>query len=160
MKYTLYIQTSNDLLIEKYSKAIEDMKNSTNVHKDSGFDLYFPELFESQFNSTSLADLQVRCAAYCGQNPTGFYLYPRSSIYKTNFRLANNVGIIDSGYRGNLKVALDCRQCHRDNDSTKILPGTRLFQICMPTLEPFEVKLVRELNTTERGEGGHGSTGT
>ena len=39
--------------------------------------------------------------------PTGYYSYPRSSISKTPLLLANNVGIIDSGYRGNIKVAFD-----------------------------------------------------
>ena len=34
-------------------------------------------------------------------------MYPRSSIYKTPLRLANNTGIIDSGYRGNLMGAFD-----------------------------------------------------
>ena len=33
---------------------------------------------------------------------TGYYMYPRSSLSKTKLRLANSVGIIDSGYRGNL----------------------------------------------------------
>ena len=35
----------------------------------------------------------------------GYYLYPRSSISKTPLILANSVGIIDSGYRGNIKAA-------------------------------------------------------
>ena len=46
------------------------------------------------------------------KTPSPYYLFPRSSIYKTRYRLANSVGIIDCGYRGNLMAAMDC---HRDN---------------------------------------------
>ena len=85
--------------------------------------------------------------------PTAFYLYPRSSISKTNFRLANNVGIIDSGYRGNIGAYFDCK-CN-----TKIVKNQRLLQICSNTLEPFYVVLVDNLNITERGKNGFGSSG-
>jgi dUTPase len=58
----------------------------------------------------------------------GFYLYPRSSISKTNLRLANSVGIIDSGYRGNILAIFDILQ--NDNVSTTIEKHSRLLQIC------------------------------
>ena len=89
-----------------------------------------------------------------------FYLYPRSSISKTPLMLANHTGIIDSGYRGNLKVAM--RSMYFDEtDSYTVSANSRLVQICDPTLKPIYVVIVdeSELSNTERGEGGFGSTG-
>ena len=111
---------------------------------------------------SKLIDLGIQCAAYHYIIPTmkvpvpqAFYVYPRSSIYKSNVRLANNVGIIDSGYRGNLKAAFDVY----GPDKVSIPPITRLLQICMPNLSPFQIVIVDELDETSRGEGGFGSTG-
>lgn len=87
-----------------------------------------------------------------------YYLYPRSSISKTPLILANHVGIIDSGYRGFIAGAF--RNIDTDN-SYKVEKHTRLLQICHPSLCPIFVVMVSEdeLSTTERGEGGFGSTG-
>ncbi len=90
---------------------------------------------------------------------TGFYMYPRSSIAKTPLMMANHVGVIDSGYRGNLIAAVRCLE---QGHLYLIEKGTRLFQICHPSLCPVFVVMVpeEELSCTERGEGGFGSTGT
>lgn len=103
--------------------------------------------------------------------PCGFYLYPRSSISKTRMRLANSVGIIDAGYRGDLIAAIDTIGIFGSTDIWHIWNETlapvkkydRYFQICAPDLSPFLVHLVeteQELSPpTERGSGGFGSTG-
>ena len=99
----------------------------------------------------------------CGINevPSAYYMYARSSIYKTSYRLANNVGIIDSGYRGVLKAAMDPKRSNVENEEfVPLEKGKRYWQLCTPTLEPFdEVLLVYDLGETVRGSGGHGSTG-
>jgi len=92
--------------------------------------------------------------------PVGFYLYPRSSTgTKTPLRLANSVGIIDSGYRGPLIAAFD----NWKKDDFDIQENQRLVQICAPDLSyPIYVILVdteEELGKTNRGSGGFGSTG-
>ena len=95
---------------------------------------------------------------YDGDIPLGYYLYPRSSIVKTGCRLANSVGIIDSGYRGNIGAYFDVI----NNNNSIIEKKSRFVQICHPTLEPFHVIIVQnesDLGTTRRGEGGFGSTG-
>ena len=100
--------------------------------------------------------------------PVGFYLYPRSSISNTSLRLANNVGIIDSGYRGCLAGMFDIVSRITSDDLTegqflRLQPYHRLLQICSPTLEPFTVEMVFDestLGTTTRGTGGFGSTGS
>ena len=101
----------------------------------------------------------------------GFYLYPRSSISKTRMRLANSVGIIDSGYRGDLIAAVDTIGLFGSTDIWHIWKETlspikkydRYFQVCAPDLSPFLVHIVgteEELGApTIRGTGGFGSTG-
>jgi dUTPase len=96
----------------------------------------------------------------------GYYLYPRSSIVKTSLRLANSVGIIDSGYRGELIAVVDKHDS--SNDWKTVLKRDckqydRLFQICSGDLSPFLVEIVENESDlgliTERGCGGFGSTG-
>ena len=103
---------------------------------------------------------------YKKSSASGYYLYPRSSIVKTPFRLSNSVGIIDAGYRGEIMAVVD--NIDSANNDMKVCinkympPMSRMFQICSPTLEPFMVKIVEneeQLGLTERGSGGFGSTG-
>ena len=89
-----------------------------------------------------------------------YYLYPRSSISKTPLMLANSVGIIDSGYRGNIKAAVKCFLSEENkNEIYKIKKGTRLFQICASNLESFSIEITKELSKSKRGEKGFGSSG-
>jgi dUTP pyrophosphatase len=86
-------------------------------------------------------------------------LYPRSSIYKSPVRLANSVGIIDSGYRGHICGVFDLR-C---TPPIKVNAMERYVQLCAGTLEPFTVTVVDTIEelgmNTRRGDGGFGSTG-
>lgn len=94
--------------------------------------------------------------------PEPYKIHPRSSIYKKSFRLANSTGIIDTGYRGNLGALIDNNNnlgVLPKEDRNKIIPHQRYFQICKADLKKFKVSIVDELPTTERGEGGFGSTG-
>ena len=103
--------------------------------------------------------------------PCGFYLYPRSSISKTRMRIANSVGIIDAGYRGDLIAAVDTIGLFGSTDIwhtwketlSPIKKYDRYFQVCAPDLSPFLVHIVEteaELGApTTRGTGGFGSTG-
>ena len=86
-------------------------------------------------------------------------------------RLANSVGIIDAGYRGDLIAAVDTIGLFGSNDIWHIWKETlspikkydRYFQVCAPDLSPFLVHIVEtegELGApTTRGTGGFGSTG-
>jgi dUTP pyrophosphatase len=85
---------------------------------------------------------------------TSYYLYPRSSISKTSFMMANNVGIIDAGYRGNIMAKI-----RNMSLGEAIAPeDTSMFQITGPDLKPIRVKIVNELSRSSRGSGGFGST--
>ena len=79
--------------------------------QDSGFDIFFPQKVVCKAGETTKIKLGVACASFKpsthGDIPMPYYVYPRSSISKTPLRLANSVGIIDSGYRGELMAVVD-----------------------------------------------------
>jgi dUTP pyrophosphatase len=100
------------------------------------------------------------------ETAVGYYLYPRSSTgTKTPLRLSNSVGIIDSGYRGNIIAVFDnwLNRDPREDSICVVERYNRLVQICPPDLtDPMRVTMVEDveaLGLTERGEGGFGSTG-
>ena len=146
----LRVQCDNDEIKSMY-------ENHAHFHDgDSGLDLYFPtEVLIPAKSFGTLVSLGIKCEGLNHGSNISYYLYPRSSISKTPLRMSNSVGIIDAGYRGNLMVALDN---HSDQEYT-IEKGMRLFQICCPILSSINMKIVDELSTTSRGEGGFGSTG-
>ena len=84
--------------------------------------------------------------------------FPRSGLAsKRGVNLANCVGVIDSGYRGEVMAAL-----HNANpDAHRVVErGERVFQLVVVPFATCECVEVDELSGTERGEGGFGSTGT
>jgi len=90
--------------------------------------------------------------------PDGFVglVFPRSSIRNYDLALTNSVGVIDSGYRGELQATF---KKTKGLESKIYEVGERVVQIIIiphPSIEFIEVE---ELTTTERGEGGFGSTG-
>ena len=125
---------------------------------DSGLDLFCPETITINPGETVKINLQINCEALhdtIENTNVSYYLYPRSSIIKTPLRLANSVGIIDAGYRGDIIACVD----NIKSESYTVNKGDRLFQICSGNLEPIEFQLVNELSNTQRGSGGFGSTG-
>jgi dUTP pyrophosphatase len=103
--------------------------------------------------------------------PNGFVglVFPRSSIRKTGLQLSNSVGVIDSGYRGELQATFNklfggeamydemkVKEI-QPNDFYKV--GDRVAQIMIIPYPPIEFEEANELSDTERGEGGFGSTG-
>ena len=103
--------------------------------------------------------------------PEGFVglVFPRSSVRKTGLQLSNSVGVIDSGYRGEIQATFNkIFGGDRFYDETKITEitshdfykvGDRIAQIMIIPHPPIEFKEVDELSDSERGEGGFGSTG-
>ena len=90
--------------------------------------------------------------------PLGYFggIYARSGIAsKRNLRPANAVGIIDASFRGEIKVAL-----HNDSTETKtVQAGERIAQLIIHKHEIADFEVVDELDETERGVGGFGSSG-
>ena len=92
------------------------------------------------------------------QLPEGWQalILPRSSIgTKTPLRLSNSVGLIDSGYRGELGVLYDNTS---DNDY-QVTAGDRIAQLLVMPSYRFKAKVVDILADSDRGEGGFGASG-
>ncbi len=96
-------------------------------------------------------------------------VFPRSSIRKTGLQLSNSVGVIDSGYRGEIQAtfnkAFGSEGMYDEMKVKEIQPneyykvGDRIAQIIIIPYPQIEFKEVEELSESERGEGGFGSTG-
>ncbi len=103
--------------------------------------------------------------------PEGYvgFLFPRSSVHKTFCRLSNSVGVIDSGYRGNVMAIFDVLDVCGENVESELealslaekiyAPGTRCAQLIILPFPKVEVVEANELSSSERGEGGFGSSG-
>jgi len=165
----LYINAAykHNLIVDNYIHAISIYQSSMEKYCfDAGFDLFCPEDTDSFGSQKVILDHKVKCCMrVVGENNqfVSYYLYSRSSLpLNTPLRLANNVGIIDSGYRGNIKGVFDNIQGY-DFMDFNIEFGTRLLQICPPNLEyPMKIIIVDTLNDlgqTDRAEDGFGSTG-
>lgn len=91
--------------------------------------------------------------------PNGYFggIYPRSGLAtKQGLAPANKVGVIDSDYRGPLIVAL----YNQSSIPQMVDPGERIAQLIIQPYMSFKWKEVEELDETDRGDGGFGSTGT
>ena len=90
--------------------------------------------------------------------PKGFVglIFPRSSIRNQDLILSNCVGVIDSGYRGELQATF---KKTNGLDSIKYKVGERGAQIVILPYPTIYMTEVPELSNTERGDGGFGSTG-
>ncbi len=89
--------------------------------------------------------------------PKGYVglVFPRSSIRKYELELTNSVGVIDSGYRGELQATFN--KTHQKLNKYNV--GDRIAQIMIIPYPQVSFIEVDELSTTERGSGGFGSTG-
>lgn len=92
------------------------------------------------------------------QLPEGWvaFILPRSSIgAKTPLRLSNSVGVIDSGYRGEVRALYD----NVSNEPYQIHKGDRIAQMLVMPSYRFKANVVDSLEDSDRGEAGFGSTG-
>ena len=93
--------------------------------------------------------------------PAGYYceVVPRSSIVKTDFLLANSVGVIDEDYRGRIRVVMRYVGTGDGEAEAQTLVGSRIAQLLVRRREEIRVEAVDDLTGTKRGVGGFGSTG-
>ena len=171
-----YVQARN-----KHNETVMRVIAGNEFNCDAGFDLICPNMVCAVAGETTKMNHRIRCSMSKVEHnivrvgmidgefgvlptvpaaPVGYYLYPRSSTgTKTPLRLANSVGIIDSGYRGDIIAAFD----NWKRDDYVVDKGHRVVQLCPPDLSyPIYVLLVDDLQTlgeTTRGTGGFGSTG-
>lgn len=118
---------------------------------DAGADLFSLESYEIYPGEQKLVDTGIAIKI-----PEGYagFIFNRSSQGKRGITIPHSVGVIDSDYRGNLKVLLK----NIGDDPYLVEPGDRIAQlVIMPVLLPG---FVDAWNDTQRGTGGFGSTGT
>jgi deoxyuridine 5'-triphosphate nucleotidohydrolase len=135
-------------------------------YSDAGYDLTIIKEYKRLTSNTVIYDTGIKL-----EIPNGYYveIVPRSSISRSGYMLANNVGIIDQGYRGNIYVALT-----KINDETPDitdLADWRLPWKCCQMIVKKQIysKLVvcdsssgsggSEIEKSSRGTGAFGSTG-
>lgn len=118
---------------------------------DAGLDL--TAISESWNDDSSIVTYGTGLAIEIPEGHVGL-LFPRSSVYKTTLCLSNSVGVIDSGYRG--EVMLKFRYLE---DGMVYDIKDRVGQLIVMPIPTMEILEVDELSETERGEGGYGSTG-
>lgn len=91
--------------------------------------------------------------------PAGYVglLIPRSSIWKKSLWLTDNVGVIDSDFRGEIVAIM---KATTDTIPAVYKQGERFCQLVIVPIPEYTITEVSELSPTERSDGGFGSTGT
>ena len=119
---------------------------------DAAMDLYATEVIKDKYGN------YVYLTGVALEIPLGFVglLFPRSSVSKTSLSLANSVGVVDSSYRG--EIMLKFRHTGEANPFYRA--GDRVGQIMIMPYPKIEFIEAKELSTTDRGDGGFGSTGS
>lgn len=151
----------------RFKKLAPDAVMPSKAHPtDAGFDL----------TATSLRLDEDGCITYgfglSLEIPKGYVglIFPRSSIAKKDLMLTNAVGVIDSGYRGEVKAKFKPAMVFDDfygeikatfpDDYTRIYEaGQKIAQIIIMPYPEVEFEEADELSDSDRGEGGFGSTG-
>lgn len=118
---------------------------------DSGYDLVVIDRVKTK-GKVEFYDTGIKISPAYGWY---FDLVPRSSITKTGYILANSVGIIDRTYRGSILVPL----VKIDPEMPDLEKGSRVVQIIPRQIVHVEWKEVDDLDETDRGVQGFGSTG-
>lgn len=140
--------------------------------ENAGVDLFISHDYDAsamvENESATLLDLgtaarMVRLYPDGHTEDSHFWLCPRSSIMKTGMMMANSQGVIDMSYRGTLKapVWVVAPKLFMNTFKDGGFQGSRYFQIVAPDMAHIdEVKIVDSLPSSQRGDGGFGSTGS
>ena len=138
----------------KVKRLTDTAKLPTYAHDgDACFDLYADDVNEICGGTVFTCDTGLSVEV-----PQGYamMIYSRSGHgFKNNMRLSNCVGVLDSGYRGNIMVKLTCDR------QIQYVPkvGDRIAQAMLIPVPVVTFEEATELSDSERGEGGFGSSG-
>ena len=143
-----YTQSTNSLKV-RFKKLYEDtVTPSYAKNGDAGLDLTATHMtWEENFIEYGTGIAVEIPEGYVG------LVFPRSSVSKKeNFYLKNSVGVIDSGYRGEIKLRFNQSGSHYQ-------AGEKIGQLIIIPYPTIYLEQVEELSSNELGEGGFGSTG-
>lgn len=136
----------------KVKKIRESAFLPTKAHAtDAGYDLYADSIGCDDCGNV------VYGTGVAVEIPKGYvgFVFPRSSIARTGLILSNAVGVIDSGYRGEIMAKF--RRAQVPAEEYKL--GERIAQLIIIPYPEIEFELSNELTDSDRGSGGYGSTG-
>lgn len=142
----------------KFKKLNEKAFTPVKAHEtDAAFDIVAtsgPEInFEKGIVTYHTGLAMEIPVGYCAK------IYPRSSVYKYDLSLSNCVGVIDSGYRGEIMFKFKLTNKTFDDNIKLYNEGDAIGQLMIEKLVYVEFEETDELSSSERGEGGFGSTG-
>lgn len=154
--YDLFLSWANPTIGKQINfkwKRINDVVEppTKNKFSDSGYDLSII------FKLREIDDVHYYDTGISVESPNGYYfeLVGRSSIAKTGWMLANNIGIIDASYRGTIIVPL----IKVNPEANELELPKKLVQIIPRQLILMNAVEVQTLDNTSRGDGGFGSSG-
>lgn len=148
----------------KIKRLYEDSKLPTKAHTtDAGYDLYaHSKSYDDDGNVVYGSGIAMEI-------PQGYVglVFPRSSNAKKDLILSNSVGVIDSGYRGEISFKFKKnRKFYIDNgvvgfelNYKQYAEGERIGQIIIMPYPEIEFVEVDELSDSDRGDGAYGSSG-
>lgn len=127
---------------------------------DAGLDLV-----ATSYEYKENIDCHVYGTGLAVEIPEGYVglLYPRSSNRKTNAYMCNHVGVVDSGYRGEIMISFKNRDKIKEGEIPQLIQpyevGDKVAQLIIIPYPKIKFVEVDELSSSDRGEAGHGSTG-
>ena len=144
----------------KIKKLHEDAVIPTYAHDtDAGLDLV-----ATSYEYKEDIDCHVYGTGLAVEIPEGYVglIYPRSSNRKTDAYMCNHVGVIDSGYRGEVMISFKLRDRNIESIPQIFKPyevGNKIAQLIIIPYPKVHFVEVNELSDSDRGEQGHGSSG-
>ena len=137
----------------KFKKLSENAKIPTKAHPDDAcYDVYSP--VDIVLDPRTITKFNLDFAVACPRH-TKLCFYSRSGLASKGIFLSNSVGIVDENYRGCCAVAL----YNATNREYQISKGDRILQCALEFVQPFVIEEADELDETDRGTGGFGSSG-
>ena len=142
----------------KFKRLLPEAVLPTRAHPtDAGLDLTAVDAYRDKQNH----DIIVYKTGIAVEIPKGYVglIFPRSSVSKQQSRLSNAVGVIDSGYTGEITFKFD----HKGSDYSFMNVyniGDRVGQLVVVPCLLLEAEWTDKLTETDRGEGSYGSSGS
>lgn len=142
-------------MILRWRRLVPEARPPARAHDgDAGFDLHAVEAATIEPGGRASVGTGIAVAI-----PDGYagLVLPRSGLaHRHGISLVNAPGLIDAGYRGELRVLL----LNTDRESPfGVDPGDRIAQLVLTAVEAAELEEAADLDETARGEGGFGSSG-